>query len=217
MHHICKIIVRHIKNIIFDLGGVIINLAPELTTLEFDKLSEIPFQKAFNSPLKTQLFDRFEKGQMGEVDFFEKLKKELRFHGSYQDMLKAWNAMLLGVPDSRLDLLVQAKLNYRTFLLSNTNEAHVAAFENDLYHTNGVKHLSDYFEETYYSCRIGMIKPDREIFEFVLHRNKLKASETVFIDDSPQHVKGAGECSINAYLMQPNMDIEELLEQLRLL
>lgn len=217
MPHICKINVRHIKNIIFDLGGVIINLAPELTAYEFDKLSEVPLEKVYTTAAQSKLFDQFDKGQITETDFFAKLKSELRFKGNYADMLKAWNAMLLGVPDSRLDLLVQAKLNYRTFLLSNTNETHITAFEHDLYRTNGVKHLSDYFEQTYYSCRIGMRKPDKEIFEFVLERNKLHASETVFIDDSPQHVKGAGECGINAYLLQPNMDIAELLGQLKLL
>jgi glucose-1-phosphatase len=62
-----------------------------------------------------------------------------------------------------------------------------------------------------------MRKPDKEIFEFVLAENDLRPEETVFIDDSPQHVKGAGECGINAFLLQKNMEVEDLLKELKLL
>jgi glucose-1-phosphatase len=121
------------------------------------------------------------------------------------------------VPKKRLDTLVKAKQRYTTFLLSNTNEAHVAVFEKSLYQQHGVKNFEDYFDKVYYSCRLGMRKPDKEIFEFVLEENKLLPGETVFIDDSIQHVRGAGECGINAYLLPKNMEVGELLRELGLL
>ena len=136
--------------------------------------------------------------------------------GEDQQLLDAWNAMLLNVPEKRLDVLVNAKHNYNTFLLSNTNEPHIEAFEKDLYRHHGVKNFEDYFDKVYYSCRIGMRKPDKEIFELVLKENDLDPSETVFIDDSIQHVQGAGECGIRAYLLAKNMEIGELLKQLKL-
>jgi HAD superfamily hydrolase (TIGR01549 family) len=129
----------------------------------------------------------------------------------------AWNAMLGDVPEKRLDLLVKAKQNYSTFLLSNTNELHIDMFEHELYQEHGVKNFEDYFDKVYYSCRIGMRKPDKEIFEFVLEQNSLKPEETVFIDDSIQHVQGAGACGINAYLLSPNMEVGDLLKELKLL
>jgi putative hydrolase of the HAD superfamily len=125
--------------------------------------------------------------------------------------------MLGDIPEKRLDLLVKAKQNYNTFLLSNTNELHIDMFESELYQEHGVKNFEDYFDRVYYSCRIGMRKPDKEIFEFVLEQNSLKPEETVFIDDSIQHVKGAGACGINAYLLSPNMEIGDLLKELKLL
>ena len=102
-------------------------------------------------------------------------------------------------------------------MLSNTCEPHISAFENDLYIRHGVKNFDDYFDKVYYSCRMGLRKPDKEIFEFVLKENDLVPEETVFIDDSIQHVKGAGECGINAYLLPKNMEVGNLLKELKLL
>lgn len=208
---------KHVKNIIFDLGGVIINLDIEQTIYEFNKLTSVPFESFYTQKKQADLFNSFDKGTISDYEFFNHLRNLLRFTGPDEALLNAWNAMLLGVPEHRLDMLIDAKQNYNTFLLSNTNETHIASFERDLYLTHGVKNFADYFEEVYYSCRMGMRKPDKEIFEFVLQKNKLIPEETIFIDDSIQHVKGAGECGINAYLLQPGMEVGDLLTELKLL
>ena len=208
---------REIKNIIFDLGGVIINLDPGLTIHEFNKISAIPFEQVYTQGKQTELFNEFDKGTISDFEFFSRLRKEIRYEGQEADLLYAWNAMLLDVPGKRLDLLVNMKQNYNTFLLSNTCEPHIVAFEQDLYLEHGVKNFNDYFDKVYYSCRMGMRKPDKEIFEFVLKENELLPEETVFIDDSIQHVKGAGECGINAYLLPKNMEVGDLLKELNLL
>lgn len=208
---------QHIKNIIFDLGGVIINLDTTKTIAEFNKLSYMPFEAIYTQAGQNSLFDDFDKGHVSTEDFFDELRKELRYTGPDIDLLKAWNAMLLDVPEKRLDTLVTMKQNYNTFLLSNTCEPHIAAFEHDLYLKHGVKNFNDYFDEVYYSCRMGMRKPNKEIFEFVLETNNLKPEETVFIDDSIQHVKGAGECGISAFLLPKGDEITDFLKGLGLL
>ena len=208
---------REIKNIIFDLGGVIINLDTNLTIHEFNKLSTIPFEKIYTQASQTELFNAFDKGKISDFDFFSALRKQIGYKGQEADLLFAWNAMLLDVPSKRLDLLVEMKQNYNTFLLSNTCEPHIAAFENELYLQHGVKNFNDYFDKVYYSCRIGMRKPEKEIFELVLKENELIPEETIFIDDSIQHVKSAGECGINAYLLSKNMEVGDLLKELKLL
>ncbi len=208
---------KGIKNIIFDLGGVIINLDQQRTIYQFNALSDLPFESFYNSSSQSGFFDEFDKGTITTEDFFEVLKKELRYSGKTEPLLQAWNAMLLDVPERRLDVLVNAKLNYSTYLLSNTCEPHIASFEEQLYLEHGVKNFEDYFDKVYYSCRMGLRKPDRKIFEAVLTENNLRPEETVFIDDSAQHVKGAGECGINAYLLPKNMEIGELLKDLKLL
>lgn len=208
---------RNFQNIIFDLGGVIINLDQGLTINAFNKIAELPFETVYNASEQTDLFNQFDKGQISEYDFFMQLKKLIRHKGKDEELLSAWNAMLLDIPEYRLDLLVSMKQNYRTYLLSNTCEPHIEAFERDLYLKHGVKNFDDYFDKVYYSCRIGMRKPDKEIFELVLKENDLKPEETVFIDDSIQHVKAAGECGINAYLLPKNMEVGTLLKELNLL
>ena len=210
-------IVQHIKNIIFDLGGVIINLDVNKTISEFNKLSYMPFEAIYTQAEQSELFDAFDKGIISPEDFFYNIRKQLRYEGADHELIKAWNAMLLDVPGKRLDVLVKTKQNYNTFLLSNTNETHVAAFEHSLYLEHGVKNFNDYFDEVYYSCRMGMRKPDKEIFEFVLAKNNLKPEDTVFIDDSIQHVKGAGECGISAFLLPKNEEIGTFLKGLGLL
>ena len=208
---------KEIKNIIFDLGGVIINLDTQLTIAEFNKLSHIPFEAVYSQASQTELFNEFDKGKISDFDFFSSLRKQIGYAGPEVDLLFAWNAMLLDIPENRLDVLVEMKQNYNTYLLSNTCEPHIAAFENELYIEHGVKNFNDYFDEVYYSCRLGMRKPDKEIFEWVLSKNKLVPEETVFIDDSIQHVKGAGQCGIKAYLLPKNMEVAALLKELKLL
>lgn len=208
---------KGIQNVIFDLGGVIINLDPNRTINAFNKISQIPFETIYTQARQNELFDLFDRGKISTGDFISEIKKQIRYTGSNDEILLAWNAMLLEVPEERLDALVEMKHNYNTFLLSNTCEPHIEAFEKELENEHGIKNFDDYFDKVYYSCRIGMRKPDKEIFEYVLSQNNLKPEETIFIDDSPQHVKGAGECGINAYLLQKNMSVNDLLRQLKLL
>jgi glucose-1-phosphatase len=205
---------RKIKNIIFDLGGVIINLDINATIRAFDQVSAVPFSDIYSQAAQSELFNKFDKGQISDFEFFTELKKQLRHQGADEELLDAWNTMLLDVPAHRLDLLVRLKLNYRTFLLSNTNETHVAVIERELYRKHGVKNFGDYFDGICYSFRVGMRKPDREIFEHLLNKYKLKPEETIFIDDSIQHVQGAGRCGIKSYLLPQGMEVEDLLRQI---
>jgi HAD superfamily hydrolase (TIGR01509 family) len=209
--------VSEIKNIIFDLGGVIINLDIPKTISEFNKLTNKPFESIYTQLHQSPIFDLFDKGQISEADFFFELNNSLDQPLTHKQLLNAWNAMLLDFPIHRLELLNQLKQRYRIFLLSNTNETHIAQFENDLYQHHGYKNLEPFFEKVYYSCRMNMRKPDREIFDFVLQENTLNASETIFIDDSPQHIEGALKTGIKAHLLSKEKDIKSLIEQLNLL
>jgi putative hydrolase of the HAD superfamily len=209
--------VSEIKNIIFDLGGVIINLDIPKTISEFNKLTNKPFESIYSQLQQTPIFDLFDKGQINETDFFIELNKSLDNPLTDKQLLNAWNAMLLDFPIHRLELLNQLKHRYRIFLLSNTNETHITRFEKDLYQQHGFKNLEPFFEKVYYSCRIGMRKPDREIFDFVLNENTLNASETIFIDDSPQHIDGALKTGITAHLLSKEKDVKSLIEELNLI
>lgn len=207
---------REIKNIIFDLGGVIINLDYSRTINEFNKLSNKPFETIFTQLQQSPVFDQFDKGTISESDFFEELKSSLHTEITIEEMAHAWNAMLLDFPLERLELLKQLKSKYRLFLLSNTNETHVKALESHLYQQHGHKNLEPFFEKVHYSFRMGMRKPDQEIFEFVLKDNQLNKNETIFIDDSPQHVQGAMNTGIQSYYLTKGKDVIDLITELNL-
>jgi putative hydrolase of the HAD superfamily len=207
---------QQIKNIIFDLGGVIINLDIQQTILEFNKLSETPFESIYTQIKQHQIFDLFDKGLISESDFFEELKKIINTNKTNQELITAWNAMLLDFPLERLSLLETLKSKYRLFLLSNTNETHINAFEADLFKTSGSKNLEPFFEKVYYSCRMGMRKPDQIIFDHVLNENKLIPEETLFIDDTQQHVDGACKTGIHGRLLHKNKEVKSLLGELGL-
>lgn len=207
-----------IKNIIFDLGGVIINLDQPATINAFNGLiRNLNFEKVYSQAQQSDVFDRLDRGQITNDDFYDQLAQMIGFSGDRILMEDAWNAMLLKVPDYRLDLLVELKPRYRTFLLSNTCEPHIAYFEKELYEDHGVRNFEDYFEKVYYSCRMGLRNPDPEIFLKVLSENYLKPEETVFIDDSIQHVEGARACGINAHLLEKGREVADLLSGLNLL
>lgn len=205
-----------IKNIIFDLGGVIINLDTPATIAAFNRLSAVAFESIYTQAQQTRLFDQFDKGQVTEADFFTGLRTLLKTNVPTDTLKAAWNAMLLDFPEHRIYMLGTLKSKYRLFLLSNTNETHVAAFEKILHQSHSYNNLEPLFEKVYYSCRVGMRKPDAEIFQYVLLQNQLNPAETIFVDDTQQHVNGAKACGIEAVLLPKEKDVTALVKELSL-
>jgi glucose-1-phosphatase len=124
-------------------------------------------------------------------------------------IVDAWNAMLLHFPIRRLQILQQLRNYYDLYLLSNTNEIHEAAFNDILSREHGMPGLGVFFDRVYLSHRVGLRKPMPEIFEKVLHDNNLNATETLFIDDSPQHIEGAKKLGIQTIYLEKGMTIEK--------
>lgn len=205
-----------VKNIIFDLGGVIINLDIQKTISEFNTLSPKAFETIYTQLQQTELFDLFDKGKITETVFFTQLQQQISSKAPLPQLITAWNAMLLDFPEHRLKLLLNLKNKYRLFLLSNTNETHVTEFEKTLEKKHDYKNLEPFFEKVYYSCRMNMRKPDTEIFDYVLKENGLNPHETIFIDDTKHHVEGALKAGIQAYLLPKEKDIALLINELNL-
>lgn len=197
------------RNIIFDLGGVILNLDMQRTSDAFRQLGFADFDRVYGQLKQSDLFDRFDKGHISENDFRRALAAGLPETVTAAQIDAAWNAMLLDLPEERIRFLENIKKTHRIFLLSNTNEIHVRAFEAYLQQAFGFNNFDHIFEKAYYSCRIGMRKPDREIFDFVLAENNLEPAETLFIDDSPQHIEGAQKAGITGRWLRNGMRITE--------
>ena len=187
------------KNIIFDLGGVILNIDYDLTAKAFAELGLPKFNELFSKAKQEKVFDLYEKGLISSSGFRDALNNAMKTPVSYGTIDAAWNAMLLDLPSSRLDVLKKVKKTHRTFLLSNTNEIHIEWFFNSLQQHFGIPDLSGHFEKVYLSYKLQLRKPDPEIFQYVLENNGLDPSETLFIDDSTQHIESARKLGIQTY------------------
>lgn len=187
------------KNIIFDFGGVILNLDYQRTIVAFQELGITDFEKSYSQLNQSDLFDQFERGEISPNQFRIGLRTAFSAPVSDGQLDEAWNAMLLDLPVERLRVLEKLHSEKRISMLSNTNEIHVEAFESAMNKTHGIQNLSGFFDHVYYSCRVGMRKPEERIFEYVIKEQNYNPSETLFIDDSPQHIEGAKRVGLHAY------------------
>ena len=190
-----------IKNIIFDLGGVILNIDYHLTIQAFQELGVPNFQELYTQANQNNVFDDFETGKIPSHAFLSYMKAQSKMNISSDQIMEAWNAMLLDLPKKRLEQLKILKSNFNLFLLSNTNEIHVEAFKKIISTNFGSYWFEDVFDQVYFSNEIGLRKPNKEIFDFVLEKNRLKKSETIFFDDSIQHIEGAEKAGIHSFLV----------------
>lgn len=190
-----------IKNIIFDLGGVIINIDYSLLVEAFSRIGLPHFEAYFSQKEQKNLFDLYEKGLISSQNFRDVLKKQCKSGTTDTDIDVAWNSMLLDLPQERMDLLMSLKNNYRTFLLSNTNEIHMIFINNYLKERFQISNFNGHFEKVYLSYEVKMRKPDVEIFELLINQNKLDKGETLFIDDSVQHIESAKLLGIQTFLL----------------
>lgn len=204
-----------IKNIIFDLGGVILNLDYDRTIKAFEKLGAREINTIYNEAKQDTLFEAFETGKITSNEFRQKLTKKLGFCVNETTFDEAWNAMLLNLPDEHLSFLRELKNKYRVLLFSNTNEIHYHAFQAILKKENQTVHFSESFHHEFYSHILGMRKPDVAAFHEILRQHNLDAKETVFIDDSLKNVEGALDAGLHAIHFTKEMILADIMQHIK--
>ena len=148
-------------------------------------------------------------GQISPSAFCQQLKDLTQINATHQEIIDAWNEMLLNFPVIRKKLLLRLKDTFHTSLLSNTNAIHIQRFNQIIRDDIEENSLAPLFHSHYFSNEIGLRKPHRAVFEYVLKENNYNPSETLFLDDSIQHIKGAEDCGIQTYHVQKK-PVEEL-------
>lgn len=199
------------KNIIFDFGGVIIDIDYRLTVAAFQNLGIHNFEEQFSKLRQSHLFNELEKGLITTVEFCDRISKISVVPITDQQIVDAWNAILVDLPEENIDYLANLKGKYRLFLLSNTNEIHERAFMKMIQKKFGEDVLRKIFDGVYMSHHLKMRKPDPEIFRFVLNENKLLAEETLFVDDSPQHIEGAKKIGLQTFYFEKGKTLHDIL------
>ena len=201
---------KKIENVIFDLGGVILDIDYNRTRKGFEDLGVAKFDEMYSQANAIHLFQKLETGHISNDDFFNELGKVTNLGLTPLQIRTAWDAMLLEFRESSLEFLAEIKPKYNTYLFSNTNFIHMEAFHK-IYHKRERDHpFNDYFDKAFYSCEIGLRKPEAESYQWILDHLNTKADKTLFIDDSIQNVEAAKGVGMETIHFEKGMKIEEL-------
>ncbi len=195
-----------IKNIIFDLGGVIITLDHQYAVKCFERLGLANAAQQLDPYTQGGMFGDLEEGKINASEFIDKLSNECGRQLSYEECLHAWLAYRKELPQRNLKALRHLrKEGYRLILLSNTNPFMMHWANGDNFDGNGHS-ISDYFDALYMSYKVGMMKPDPMFFRKVLMDEKILAEETLFVDDGPRNVAAASQLGIYTYCPENGAD-----------
>ncbi|NIJ52422.1 HAD family hydrolase [Dyadobacter arcticus] len=204
---------QKIKNIIFDLGDVILNIDVPVASQSFANLSGREQSEILTIFNENDLFRQFETGTLSEGGFRNFIREKLNFSDLSDEAIDtAWNSLLLDLPPERVDLLQKLAKSYRLFLLSNTSSIHITQANKILEASTGIKKLDDLFETVFLSYEMGLMKPDVRIYQKVLEQAGLKAEETLFLDDNYDNIQAASKIGIDTIHVQKPVTILEYLK-----
>jgi putative hydrolase of the HAD superfamily len=202
-----------VKNIIFDLGNVLYDIDFEIMYKRFHELGIPNFENHFTLNQSDPLFFDLEKGFIDEVTFCSRFNQLYNLSLNKDQIIEAWNSLLIGFREKSLDWLKSNQSNFSLFLYSNTNQPHQGYFLAQYTREIGGD-FNALFKKPYYSHEMGMRKPDPASFQYILHQEGLKAAETLFIDDNEPNVLGAASVGLQVLYLQPGMFIETELPKL---
>lgn len=187
------------KNIIFDLGNVLVKLDEDATMQAFENLGMGRYKHLRENPEALKLFQAMGIGMISNQDFFNAFRRIVNPNATDKQITDATNAMLITIPDVKKQKLMDLrKAGYRTFLLSNTIDLHWRYCKDELFPMDNFT-VDDYFEHTFTSQKMHMKKPDDEIFQTVIQETGIEPNETIFIDDLEVNCNAAERNGIHAF------------------
>jgi glucose-1-phosphatase len=199
-----------IKNIIFDLGGVIMDIDVKQTMNAFSALGLKNIHEYFGHGFAASFFSDHEAGKISDDAFLSEIKKLLNSEVRQDDLIDAWNALLLKFPPERIALLKEIRSKYRLFLYSNTNAIHYKKFS-EIYRHSFHGELEDLFEKAYFSHDLGHRKPDLGGYQQIIRENQLDPKLTLFVDDALMNVEGAIKAGLKGLYLPPGFFITDIL------
>ncbi len=198
-----------IKNIIFDMGGVLIDLDRDACIAKFKKLGFPEADELLDPYRQKGIFKELELGAVSPQELYDYISSHAERPIAPEDVDKALCAFLVGLPVYKLDMLLELRKSYKTYMLSNTNAVMMPYIKERFFRQQGLT-VGDYFDRLFLSYEMGMLKPDAEIFEAVLSRTGIKAEETLFIDDSEANIESALAFGFRTYLPAPGEDFRHI-------
>lgn len=202
---------ENIKNLIFDLGNVILNIDTKLSEAAFARHGMTNFSELYTLTAQNELFDKLEIGSLTEKEFNDEFRRVTGSKLPDNILKECWNALIMDFPTARIEMLKRLKHEgkYRTFILSNTNIIHYHYYTDLLKRTHGIDGLESLVEHAYFSHEIGLKKPNRDIFDYVVEHSHIKPAESLFIDDNKANIEAANALGFNTIFLKDN-NMEDL-------
>lgn len=205
---------KKISAIIFDLGGVILNIDFNLVQQAFKELGVKNAEGMYAQETANTLFKNLEYGNLSPEEFCDIFRNETALDVSDEQIIAAMNSMLLDFRKGSLEFIRNLRTTYKVFILSNTNAIHRAAFDQIYTATYHSGSFTDLFDKSYFSHEIGYRKPAASAYQYVLDDNNLSAEETLFIDDTIENVEAAIRAGLHAVFLSKEEVIEEKFSEL---
>lgn len=207
-----KIDYSTIKNILFDLGNVVINIDFELTDRAFAHLLDKTLSETQELMLSKKIYDVVERRPYTDDQFADFINESFSSTFSTQKIVDSWNALLLDIPAKRIELILALREKYQVMCLSNTSTPHIEECNQILARVSKYKSLEEVFDKTYYSYDMGLRKPSDDIYKQVLEKSEILASETLFLDDNLANIEAAKQLGFSTILVEKNICITEYLK-----
>lgn len=196
----------NVTTVMFDLGGVIVDLAPHDTLHAFAELSGKPMDEILRAYHHEPAFHAYETGRIGDDEFRDRVREVFSIQADDAAIDRCWNAMLKGIPAQQLAMLRRLKRHFTTLALSNTNAIHLAYINNQVLRGS----LDTYFNHAYYSHVIGLRKPDTAIYQYVLKKHALLPQQVLFLDDSLPNIECAKKLGLETMLVSSLASVTDL-------
>ncbi|HZK69802.1 MAG TPA: HAD family phosphatase [Paludibacter sp.] len=204
---------KHFSNIstlIFDFGGVLIDLDMNQSILNFKKLGIKNVENYLSNFGQSGFFMQLEKGEISAEEFRSEIRKMTPNTITDSEINDAWNAFLVRIPSEKLDIVYELRKKYRVIMLSNTNVIHFPYAEQTFFSYKN-RSINEYFDKCYRSYDMKMVKPDTEIFEAILSQEQVAANRCLLLDDGPKNIEQAHKLGFQTYFVDPNEDLSFLL------
>jgi FMN phosphatase YigB (HAD superfamily) len=201
---------RNISTLIFDFGGVLIDLDMNQSILNFKKLGVENVEKYLSNFGQLGFFMQLEKGKISAEEFRREIRKMTPKAITDSEIDDAWNAFLVRIPSEKLDIVYELRKKYRVIMLSNTNAIHFPYAEQTFFSYKN-RSIDEYFDKCYRSYDMKMAKPDAEIFEAILSREQVAANQCLLLDDGPKNIEQAQKLGFQTYFVDPKEDLSFLL------
>ena len=201
-----------IHNIIFDLGGVLLNIAPKSTIEAFGKLGMEQLIGDKGLTYEHEIFYLMEQGKVTPAEFRNGVRKLISSEVTDEQIDNAWNAMLIDFPEIRVKLLQRLAHGFDLYLFSNTNAIHVQRYF-DIFRKEHGFEVVTLFKQLFHSNEVGYRKPSAESYREIIRLSGINPQETLFIDDSIHNVEGAIACGLRGYWLQPGQRVEEIFRE----